>query len=139
MKMKITLGEDYYYTPNSAHRDNNPNKSQWDCSIKEKQECVICEESINNGWFTKNNNYYRSWGLNIDSNGKPQEIGHAQDGERLKVALFVENQKIWHGYPANLKNKQDTPLYRILIEWRNKGYTNKSRIKKLKRHKECTI
>lgn len=139
MKMKITLGEDYYYTPNPAHRNKNPKKSQWNSNIKEEQECVICEASVNNGWFTKNKNSYRSWGLDIDSNEKPQNIGHTYGGEELKVAVFVENQKIWHGYPANLKNKQDIPLDNVLVAWRNKGYTNKGRIKKVKRCQEYTI
>ena len=82
----------------------------------------------------------RGWGLHI-VDGELNELGTLKDRKtKVKVCVFEEgNANLWHGYPANLKNKQDRPLDHVLRKWKEAKYINKPDMRKVKQGMLVTL
>lgn len=147
--------EDYtcVYSPYSKHRDGDHDKSQWADEITEDREFELFKESLTKEWVKvevfkyKKKKYTRllspngrGWGLYIVM-GKPKELGTLKDKKtKVRVCVFEEgNANLWHGYPANLKNKQDRPLDDVLEKWRQAKFIDKHDILKVKQGKLVTL
>ena len=74
-------------------------------------------------------------------NGKLKELGTLKDGETMvRVCVFEEgNPNLWHGYPANLKNKQDRPLDHVLKKWKEAKYISKPDMRRVKQGMLVTL
>lgn len=125
------------YLVSSHHRRarGNNNKSIWTITNDEEVQCFI---------FSKNSNWVEGsicWGLKLINNAI-QVIGRNPAREDLKIAKFVDsnNNNIWHGYPADCKNKkQDIPNTEVLTIWKNNNYLGKSDVRKLKQQIPCNL
>lgn len=141
------------YSPYSKHRDGDPDKSQWADEITQDKEFALFKESLANEWVKVEDFKYkktkytrllspngRGWGLHI-VDGKLKELGTIKNDEaKVKVCVFEEgNANLWHGYPANLKNKQDRPLDHVLKKWKEAKYINKPDMRKVKQGMLVTL
>lgn len=141
------------YSPYSKHRDGDPDKSQWADEITQDKEFALFKESLVNEWVKVEDFKYkktkytrllspngRGWGLHI-VDGKLKELGTLKNGEtKVKVCVFEEgNANLWHGYPANLKNKQDRPLDHVLKKWKEAKYINKPDMRMVKQGMLVTL
>lgn len=125
------------YIISSYHRrpSGNINKSIWIISNEEEIDCFI--SSKNSNWVKDST----CWGLKLINNAL-QVIGRCPTSDELKIAKFVDGNKnnIWHGYPADYKNKkQDIPHTSVLTIWKNNHYLGKSDIRKLKQQLPCSL
>lgn len=135
------------YSPYSKHRDGDPDKSQWADEITEDKEFELFKESLANEWvkveeFKHNKSKHarllspngRGWGLFI-VDGKLKELGTLKDRKtKVKVCVFEEgNAQLWHGYPANLKNRQDRPVDHVFKKWKDAKYIAKHDVLKVKK------
>lgn len=125
----------YFVSSHHRRTRGNNNKSIWTISNDEEVECFI---------FSKNSNWVDGsicWGLRL-LNNVIQVIGRNPAREDLKIAKFVDgtNNNIWHGYPADCKNKkQDIPNTEVLTIWKNNNYLSKSDVRKLKQQLPCNL
>jgi len=141
------------YSPYVKHRDGTGTKSQWDAAITQDKEFELFKNSLSNKWVKveqfkhKKKKFMRllspngrGWGLNLEDEDL-KELGTLKDGEtKVKVCVFEEgNPNLWHGYPADLKNKQDRPLDHVLKKWRDAKYITKAVINKVKKGQLSTI
>lgn len=141
------------YSPYMKHRDGTRTKSQWDAAITQDKEFELFKNSLAKEWVKveefkfKKDKYQRllspdgrGWGLFVED-GEAKELGTLNDGEtKVKVCVFEEgNPNLWHGYPANLKNRQDRPLDHVLKKWRDAKYITKAVINKVKKGQLSTI
>lgn len=153
-KSDPNLTENYscIYSPYKKHRDDTAGKSQWVDEITEEIEFALFQQTLRNEWvrqepFKYNKKKYsrllspngRGWGLSL-VDGKPETLGTLIDETDVKVCVFEEgNPNLWHGYPADLKKKQDRPLDHVLKKWREAKYISKSLLNKVKSGKIRTI
>lgn len=141
------------YSPYSKHRDGDPDKSQWADEITQDKEFELFKESLAHEWVKVEEFKYRKkkytrllspngrgWGLHI-VDGELNELGTLKDRKtKVKVCVFEEgNANLWHGYPANLKNKQDRPLDHVLRKWKDAKYINKPDMRKVKQGMLVTL
>lgn len=141
------------YLSYNKHRDGDPDKSQWADEIIQDKEFELFKESLSNEWVKveefkfKKTKYTRllspngrGWGLYI-VDGKLKELGTLKDKKTMvKVCIFEEGSASqWHGYPANLKNKQDRPLDHVLKKWKEAEYIQKPDMRKVKQGMLVTL
>ncbi len=116
------------YQINPAHRNRNPQKSQW--SIDNRGEPGVFAWSLEN--ISRDPKGY--WGVCIN-NGECLVLGLTVSQHDTKIALFVANgqPQLWHGYPADyITNPQcDCPNRTVLKHWAEIGIISKARIAKL--------
>ena len=141
--MNNQINPKYIINPN--HRNNNCHKSQW--KINKNDELSLFNLTYNSQWILTDNKN-KSIGFGIKKNGVNQIelLGYSATiyGQlrvrELKIAKFVENQNIWHGYPADyLLNKADTPPNIILKMWINGNYINKKIMCKILKGQICNL
>ena len=120
------------YLSNPQHRDRTKGKSQWTITLKDEIACfnVACAKH----WTDKGN----GWGLHY-SGEVLAYLGVAQDHQtRVFIAKFVENEGIWHGYPADHQtNRQDVPAEPILAIWMKTEVLRPAKIRKIMRGQPC--
>ncbi len=124
------------YEPNPKHRDNSPNKSQWTISVPEERSCFALAHA--NGWVVVG--AVVGWGLLLDAADQVRMLGVSDDGDRdLWWAKFVGKTAPWHGYPADLRRRQeaDIPPITIRREWFKRDYISKPALAKLGRKQPC--
>ena len=124
---------DYFYTIVSYHRNNsNSSKSKW--TILDNEEIACFLKSMQETWvFDK-----FAWGLHLIE-GEILQLGINPMKEILKCAKFVQNEGIWHGYPADyMRNIHDKPHSNILNNWRDSNIITKSQMSKIKQGK-CSL
>jgi len=125
------------YIISSQHRKiGNPNKSIWKISFRAEVKCFIW--TISENWI----NQTEAWGVKIDKTNTLEIVGLNDNGERLKIAKFVDGNgnDVWHGYPADYMNKtQDRPTTTILKVWVDNGYISKSKMSKIRRGQPCNL
>jgi len=117
------------------HRDNSLKKSQWTIEPPNELSCFV--HSFTSGWQIA----YRCWGVYI-LEGVKMPLGKSITDELLYVAIFVDSfeKQVWHGYPADFRrNKWDVPATAVLVDWRQKGFTTKSKISNAKQGKICSL
>src|SRR5262249_34493156 len=123
-----------HYHSNRDHRNRAPGKSQW--TITEVQEVRCFSHAWSNQWLDER----VGWGLHLDDDGTPGDLGRSDDGEReLWFAKFVADRPPWHGYPGDLKRRgrHDAPTRRVVTEWYRQGHIRKATFNKLIQGKQC--
>jgi hypothetical protein len=132
----VKIREGVFYTPSSAHRrKGNKDKSWWIISLVDEVQCF--DISYRRVWV----NDKEGWGLYCKG-GALIVVGHAPDGEKVKIAKFLNknSDQYWHGYPANYKNNpQDRPPMDILFMWRDEKLIKKHHMSHIRRGKECNL
>lgn len=141
------------YSPYSKHRDGDPDKSQWSDEITQDKEFELFKYSISNEWVKVEKFNYkrigyrrllspngRGWGLYL-VDGELKELGTLKDRKtKVTVCVFEEgNPNLWHGYPANFKNRQDRPLDNVLDKWREASIIQKPDMRKIKQGMIVTL
>lgn len=120
------------YQINPAHRNGNPQKSQW--TIGNREELEVFAWSLEN--WSYDGRYY--WGVFLN-NGTNAVLGLTAGGFDSKIARFVVNgqPQIWHGYPVDyINNPQcERPNRAVLSHWFEIGIITKPKILKLMRGK----
>jgi hypothetical protein len=123
------------YTPHPHHRNKTPLKGQW--QISDKDEIAAFAKAWFSGWRLE----IEAWGLYF-RNGKPDYLGVTEDHTtRTFFAKFVRdpNHNMWHGYPANQRNKQDVPDLGIADMWIKAKVLPPAKIRKLIRRQSCSL
>ena len=128
------------YEPNLLHRNHNPNKSQW--IISKKDEHGLFKQTYSSNWIYNDNNKLTGFGIKKNNN-RTVLLGYSAviyGRKELKIAKFIENQNIWHGYPADYRtHKADTPSTEILKIWFDDGYINKKNMCKILKGQKCNL
>lgn len=107
------------YQPHSKHRNATPGASQWTITASDESACFRL--AFAKLWTFKS----VSWGLHFHAPYAPAAQPHtlglgfvAGLQEPVKIAKFVTNQGIVHGYPvAHWVTTNDRPPASILAQW----------------------
>lgn len=135
-EIKISEDRKVIYTISAQHRGHRQYKSNW--SIRMYQEVYLFIDALTNEY----EDTYTAWNLKVDSDNNVCVIGKSDDGHELKIAKFIDSDKKewWHGYPAHyVKNIQDIPPAKILLDWQKKGYITTATMKKIKGGQPCNL
>jgi hypothetical protein len=126
-----------HYKIRSVHRRHgNSEKCIWTISLQEEVDCF--KTSADEKWLEDT----KGWGLKMNSAGGLSEIGISERQEVLKIAKFVDSgsTREWHGYPADYcRRNQDRPSMKVLMDWKDRGLINKTKMDKIKQYKRCSL
>lgn len=128
-------GIDGFYKAVSYHRNGTADKSQWIISVDEEFELFAMTKRDGQIYDDKG---YNLWVVN----DKTQVLGYTEHGSETRMARFEDGTRSnhWHGYPANyMRAKNDIPPMPLLREWKEKGFIEKSEIKRMKNQKPCSL
>ena len=115
----------YYFSP-KHRRIATEDVSIWDIDFQNELSCF--KASIHNEWIYNE----VSWGF-IKNGEEFIIVGHNLINRELKFAKFVSNENIWHGYPADFRNKpDDKPVPQLLLIWFNEKVISKPLLKRIK-------
>lgn len=128
------VSSEVFYLHNPLHRNNTTGKSQW--RISNDAELQSFKTALDQTWLLSD----VGWGLHLENN-KPANLGVAQDHKTLVfIAKFVNDRKIWHGYPADHQsNNQDIPADQILRKWLEAKVLPLAKIRKLGKGQPCSL
>lgn len=128
-------GAHFSYSFNPVHRNNAPNKSQWDISRNDELETFSV--SLSRNWNTDGS----TWGLHF-VNAAPTYLGRDRDHlTPVFIARFVAKAvpQVWHGYPINHVETNERPPEFVLQSWMREQILPKSKISKIIQGKKCRI
>lgn len=105
------------------HRNNSPQKSQWEISCS--TEFDLAKHAFDNR-FNQGNKYFNVLNVNEILQIVGSSIISNSIREPLKICKFIKNQNDLHGYPANhMMNPQDIPPDKILKNMRSLSLISK--------------
>lgn len=116
------------YLISQKHRGQPTDEiSIWELSFEEEVDCF--STSHHKGW----NSGPTGWGCHLNGAGTLQVLGRNLKNPQLRIAKFVSNQELWHGYPADIRNKpHDKPLPSILSAWFEEKVITKAIMSRIK-------
>lgn len=121
------------YMSVSYHRNGDSEKSQWTINVEEEFDCF--KNALVNNWHIEK----RGWSLHPSN--RLMEIGKLKSGKSSFIIRFQEMSPIgqevqnrWHGYPADIKAKNnDIPPDAVLRDWLDKKYIKNHQFSKIRR------
>jgi hypothetical protein len=126
------------YKTHPKHRNATPGASQWSISLAEEQSCygLCCSEQ----WIFKGVSWGLHFGTAYASAAQPVTLGVDEIAglqEHVKIAKFVSDQGITHGYPvAHWASTHDRPPVSVLEKWLACKHISKSVRSKIQRGKK---
>ena len=121
------------YTPNPKHRNWTFDKSQWQITSIEEENCFF--DAVKNNWYTSS----LAWGI-YRPQGHLEFLGVGRDHTSpVFIAKFLgDRANDWHGFPIDhRKDERDIPIPRIVDDWMKMKLLTPAKARKIIKSLPC--